>query len=79
MESLQTIQDWNNFYKLNDYSQDFTLFNLDIYEYDPSLKGKLKTMGKGLLDKAKKGIKNKVTSTVQSAKDTALQKIPGAK
>ncbi|MBR2299535.1 MAG: hypothetical protein IJ870_03055 [Alphaproteobacteria bacterium] len=79
MESLQTIQDWNNFYKLNDYSQDFTLFNLDIYEYDPSLKGKLKTMGKGLLDKAKKGIKNKVTGTVQSAKDTALQKISGAK
>ncbi|MBO6289245.1 MAG: hypothetical protein J6N45_02850 [Alphaproteobacteria bacterium] len=79
MESLQTIQDWNNFYKLNDYSQDFTLFNLDIYEYDPSLKGKLKTMGKGLLDKAKKGIQNKVTGTVQSAKDTALQKISGAK
>ena len=77
MESMQTIQNWD--YKLNDQSQDFTLFNLDIYEYDPSLKGKLKTMGKGLLDKAKKDIKNKAKGAAQAAKDKALQKIPGIK
>lgn len=80
MDSLQHIQSWTNFYKLNDYSQDFTSFNLDNYKFDPSLKGKLKSKGKSLLNKYKNKAKNAAKSAVQKSQgvvDSAVKKAVG--
>jgi hypothetical protein len=67
MDSLQHIQGWTNFYKLNDYSQDFSSFDLDNYKFDSSLGGKLKSKGKSLLKKYKDKAKNAADNAAKKA------------
>ena len=78
MDSLQHIQGWTNFYKLNDYSQDFTLFNLDNYKFYSGLGGKLKATSKGLLSKYKKKAKSAINNAVNSSQGTVNNAVQNA-